>query len=313
LAPFYHLVSDEKVPHVDNLYSYRNVREFKKDLDFFLKRYSPLTLPELLIHLGNKRPLTKQFFFLSVDDGLRETFHNIAPILKQKGVSATFFVNTATLDNAGMLYRHKASLLIDHLRGLTNQAAISRSTAVLAKHGILNSDQVSALLSIRYANRHVLDEVAESIDFDYADYLERRQPYLTTTQLNTLISQGFSFGGHSVDHPAYPEVTMEEQLRQTRESVTTLTRTFGLGYTAFAFPFGDKGVSKRFFSELRTEAFVQVLFGSSGYLIDENYPLVIQRVGMEDQPFCAEDILRIAEVKFVVRLLAGKAGTRRAA
>jgi hypothetical protein len=34
---------------------------------------------------------------------------------------------------------------------------------------------------------------------------------------------------------------------------------------------------------------------------------------MEDQPHRAEDILRMAELKFAVRLLAGKAGTRRAA
>lgn len=313
LAPFYHIVSDEKVPHVDNLYSYRNLREFEKDVDFFLKHYTPLTLTELLIHLENQRPLTKQFFFLSFDDGLRETFDNISPILKQKGLPATFFVNTATLDNTEMLYRHKASLLMNQLRRLTHQAAISKTTALLAKHGIRTSDPASSLLSIRYANKHVLDEVAVSIDFDFTAYLARQQPYLTTNQINALISQGFSVGAHSVDHPPYPEVSMEEQLRQTRESVDALTRAFGLRYRAFAFPFGDKGVSKEFFSKIRADASVQVLFGSSAYLIDEHYPLAIQRLGMEDQPHCAEDILRMAEVKFAARLLTGKADTRRTA
>jgi peptidoglycan/xylan/chitin deacetylase (PgdA/CDA1 family) len=313
LAPFYHIVSDEKVPHVENLYSYRNLQEFAKDVDFLLKRYTPLTLMELLVRLKNQQPLPRQSFFLSFDDGLRETFDNIAPILRQKGVPATFFINTATLDNTELLYRHKASLLISHFRDLTNRAPISKATALLTKHEINSSDLVTGLLSIRYANKHVLDEVAVSIDFDFPAYLRRQQPYVTTTQLNDLISQGFSVGAHSIDHPPYYEVSFEEQLRQTTESVNGLTRAFGLNYTAFAFPFGDKGVSRRFFSKIRNEGLVQILFGSSAYLIDEDYPLAIQRLGMEDQPFCTEDILRMAEVKFIARLLTRKAGTRRSA
>jgi peptidoglycan/xylan/chitin deacetylase (PgdA/CDA1 family) len=313
LAPFYHIVSDEKVPHVDSLYSYRNRHEFDRDVDFFLKRYSPLTLAELLTHLKNERPLTRQFFFLSFDDGLRETFDNIAPILKQKGVPATFFLNSATLDNREMLYRHKASLLINHLRSLPQQAAISKATTVLAQHGIHTQNLASDLLSIRYANKHILDEVAVSLDFDFKAYLAQRQPYLTTTQVNALLSQGFSVGAHSIDHPPYAEVTSEEQVRQTTESIDALTRAFGLNYKAFAFPFSDKGVSQRFFSKVRAKGLAEVLFGSSAYLIDEHYPLAIQRLGMEDQPHRAEDILRMAEIKFAARLLAGKAGTRRAA
>ena len=36
VIPYYHMVSDEQVPHVKHLYRYRNVRQFTKDLDFFL-------------------------------------------------------------------------------------------------------------------------------------------------------------------------------------------------------------------------------------------------------------------------------------
>ena len=38
LLPYYHLVSDEDVPHVRPLYRYRSIREFKADLDCFLRR-----------------------------------------------------------------------------------------------------------------------------------------------------------------------------------------------------------------------------------------------------------------------------------
>src|SRR4030095_5336605 len=39
VIPYYHMVSDEAVPHVKKLYRYRNIREFTRDLDFFLANY----------------------------------------------------------------------------------------------------------------------------------------------------------------------------------------------------------------------------------------------------------------------------------
>ena len=311
LAPFYHIVSDEKVPHVDKLYSYRNVPQFEDDLEFLLKRYSPLSLAELFAYLKDEQPLPKKSLFLSFDDGLSENYDIIAPILKQKGVPATFFLNSATLDNADMLYRHKASLLINHLGGLKHQAAILKAKALLATHAVSTADLASGFLSIPYGKKHLLDELATSCDLDLRAYLAQRQPYLTTPEVKSLISEGFSIGAHSVDHPPYPEVTIEEQLRQTRESLNALLDAFALECKAFAFPFGDNGVSKRFFSMVRAENLVDVLFGSSAFLIDEHYPLAIQRLGMENLPHSAEDILRMAELKFMLRLLGGRAATRR--
>ena len=310
LAPFYHIVSDEPVPHVQNLYRHRNCLDFKKDLDFFLKQSSPLSLSELCSHLKENRPLPRKSFFLSFDDGLRETYDIIAPILRAKGLPATFFLNSATVDNGDLLYRHKASILVNHICK-SQQGAGPKAVSVLAKHGIEASGLSRRLLSVRYEHRSVLDELAKSMDFSFADYLVRHRPYLTTGQVNRLISDGFSIGAHSVDHPPYPEISDEEQLRQTRASVESVTRAFALDYRAFAFPFGDKGISNRFFSSVAEGNQVEVMFGSSAFLVDEHYPFVIQRIGMEDQPSSAEDILRMAEVKFCVRLMVGRAATRR--
>ena len=51
VIPYYHMVSDEQVPHVKHLYRYRKIRQFTKDLDFFLAHYEPVTLNDLLEHL----------------------------------------------------------------------------------------------------------------------------------------------------------------------------------------------------------------------------------------------------------------------
>jgi hypothetical protein len=115
LIPYYHLVSDERLAHVIHLFSYRNTDQFKADLDFFLKYYQPIDLADLLAAVRSGRPLKEKTVLLTFDDGFREIHDVVAPILKQKGVPAVFFITAAFLDNKTLGYRHKASLLVERI------------------------------------------------------------------------------------------------------------------------------------------------------------------------------------------------------
>jgi len=42
VAPFYHVVSDEPLPHVEQLYNIKTIQQFKDDLDFLLKHFKPI-------------------------------------------------------------------------------------------------------------------------------------------------------------------------------------------------------------------------------------------------------------------------------
>ena len=44
LLPLYHLVSNDRVPHVINLFEYKNVNQFEEDLDFLQSHYTPVSL-----------------------------------------------------------------------------------------------------------------------------------------------------------------------------------------------------------------------------------------------------------------------------
>ena len=77
--------------------------------------YRTLTLDELL-----NGEVRDKCVVLTFDDGHLEMFEVVAPILSKRGISATFFLNTGFLDNKDMFFRHKASLLIGHLKSLQN-------------------------------------------------------------------------------------------------------------------------------------------------------------------------------------------------
>ena len=115
LAPFYHAVSDIPMPHIRHLYRVKTVAEFERDLDFLLKHYTPIDFHELPNLLQHKPRSGKPPMLLSFDDGLREFYDPIAPILLRKGIPAICFLNSGFLDNKDLFFRYKASLLIDFL------------------------------------------------------------------------------------------------------------------------------------------------------------------------------------------------------
>jgi len=115
VMPFYHTVSDEDLIHIKHLYPIISTKKFNEDLDFFQKNYRVITANYLIENKGSATLRQQKNYFLSFDDGLRQFNDVIAPILIEKGIPATFFVNSSFIDNKDMFYRLKISILIERI------------------------------------------------------------------------------------------------------------------------------------------------------------------------------------------------------
>lgn len=104
LLPLYHAVSDKPIPHLEKLYRVKTVAEFERDVEFLLAHFSPATLADLKA-VSKGETLERLKFILTIDDGLRQVFTTIRPVLKRFNLPAIVFVNPAFVDNRGMLQR----------------------------------------------------------------------------------------------------------------------------------------------------------------------------------------------------------------
>src|SRR5690242_8692376 len=104
IAPCYHLVSDRPPLHVRYLYECRGEQDFRAELDLLLRHFKPLSLTELARAIERDGRAPDGSLFLTFDDGFREASEYIAPICLEKGVPATFFLNTAFLDNRTLCF-----------------------------------------------------------------------------------------------------------------------------------------------------------------------------------------------------------------
>ncbi|MEP7080365.1 MAG: polysaccharide deacetylase family protein [Ginsengibacter sp.] len=259
--PYHHLVSNKKVPHIDHLYPYKNENQFIKDLDYLLKNFSPIEVDDVLNCLNENRLFPKNSFLLTFDDGLKEIHDVVAPILEKKGVTAVFFLNTAYIDNKRLFYRFKISLLIDELLKNSSSPGYLKMYNDALKCEISNVEAViNKLKHVQQADENILDKIASGIGFSFENYLRTVQPFLTSVQIESLLKKGFSIGGHSVNHPYYPSLTLDKQINETVNCMHSLHTNFNLKNKLFAFPHSDKEITQSFFDKININE-VELFFG----------------------------------------------------
>jgi len=305
LIPYYHMISDTQVAHVKHLYTSKSTRQFREDLDLLLEHYTAIGLAELLNYRTTGRQLPDRVFLLTFDDGFREMHDIVAPILLEKGISATFFVNTAFIGNQQLCYLNKASLIVERLGKVMSSSLNEKVSGMLSSQNIVFNNIQDAILAINYQRRDLLDEIASVIDVNISEYLALHQPYLTQQQISKLLHNGFTIGAHSIDHPLYSALSVEDQLYQTIESVKCIREMFGLSYGVFAFPHSDKNVSAECFAQLEKSGLIDLSFGTAG-LVDDSIANHLQRFSLEKPMERADRIIGFQYARKLSNLVRGR-------
>jgi peptidoglycan/xylan/chitin deacetylase (PgdA/CDA1 family) len=307
IFPFYHAVSNDDLIHIKHLYRIRSIKAFEKDLDFLTKKFIPTDIVTFLEKFRNNEPIKQNTMLLSFDDGLREFHDIIAPTLLRKGISATCFLNSGFIDNRDLFFRYKASILAEKVKNNSTPALTKRAANYLNTKNLYFKNISKSILAISYPNRSCLDELAGILEVNFSDYLTEKKPYMSSDQINALIGKGFRFGAHSIDHPQFSDISLEEQLRQTRESINDISSRFHLDYKLFSFPFTDFGVSKQFFSQVfdHTKPIANLTFGCAG-LKNDCCKGNFQRIPIETDNFTARDIIGGEYYYYIAKSLVNK-------
>jgi peptidoglycan/xylan/chitin deacetylase (PgdA/CDA1 family) len=290
VLPHWHVVSDHELEHISGLYKFRSIEKFKADIEFFLKFYTPVSIENIIQHLDRIHELPKRCFLPTFDDGFREVSDIIAPFLFSKGVPAVFFIIPSVIDNKNLCYPQKKSILIRSLASKKKYTIQQEVESVLTKSGIEGSDIISRIRNIYYKKRSVLDQLGYVLECDFDEYVVTDRPYLNTIQINDLLKKGFGIGAHSIDHPLYSELTLDEQLFQTFESMKILSEKFKYKCNAFAFPYTDYGISREFFIKAFSNKELKTSFGI-GSILSKHFHRNLGRFSMERTDHPAEYII----------------------
>ncbi len=254
---------------------------FSRDLDYLLRHFRQADLGTLQSWQEDPASVGEPHFFLSIDDGLKEVYEIIAPMLYERGIPAAFFVNTDFIDNRDLFFRYKISLILERLESTGYPPSV---TEILQSRFHLESKSRrhirKFIYGTGYLKREILDEIAALLDLDFSTFLRVKKPYMTCDQIRELAGQGFYIGAHSRDHPEFRDLEPGQQWEQFLESLAYVKKEFRQHEGLFAFPFGDEGVGPGLFEDIRKSGEVLATFGTAGL---KNDPLSFhhQRISME--------------------------------
>lgn len=300
IYPFYHAVNDVVPLHLRQLYPLHTCKQFENDLDDLLKVYKPVDIYDVLKWNQEKRTPSFRAFHLSFDDGLREVFEIIAPILKRKGIPATFFINSAFVDNKKLFYRFKASIIAE---ALFRNSVHNREIVEVLKINEIKDSSSNFVINAKYNQETILNQIAKVLNIDFDNYLLENKPYMSTSQISQLAADGFAIGAHSVDHPLYSQLSELEQQRQTIDSLNYINETFHPSVRLFSFPFTDSGVNKSFFEAISLH--VDLTFGTAGIKRD-SVDFNLQRIPVEKSASSAKEYIQKEYILYMIKKILNK-------
>lgn len=310
IFPFYHAISDKDLPYISNLYPLRSVRQFERDLEVLCKTFEPVDLDEIYRRIDSGSALGKPVFHLTFDDGLTEIYDVVVSILERKGIPATFFINTGFVDNKNLFYRYKVGLIIERMKGDGVQHFSELVEQCLRGKSKWKGTMRSSLMALTYNDGVVVDEIVSLVELEVDSWLEKHKPYMSSDQIKELLHKGYKIGSHSVDHPRFEDIGLEDQKAQIARSFAMLKDMFGIDERLFSFPFGDHGVGLALFDWMYGDGKCRMSFGVSG-LKDDYCAHHIHRVPMDMCAGDPEQFIKSEYLYFVLKSVFKKNKIRR--
>ncbi len=218
-----HQSTDEFDPAHHCEYTWTKRDELESNLAHLKEKYQIIPLMQGVEALS-AGTLTGTRVAVTFDDGDRSVASHIVPLLEKLNIPATFFINTAYLDQSGKGYWFNIYNYLKNckIKSQTNFTPENEKTLRTIRN---TSDPRE------YDNlRHTFEDLAEYLDDGF-------RPYLTMTDLKNMNNELFSIGMHGNEHQRFSMMKREWKEKDLRLNYQILSELPGF-IPVFALPFG---------------------------------------------------------------------------
>jgi len=278
------------------------IDKFKGQLNYISKNYKVISLRDYAQYLVGKTDIPRDACVLTFDDGLKDHFTNVVPLLKDMGVTATFFPTTQCIDEHKVQPVQKVHFLLDRIgaEGLARELndAMMRMFPGIADNYVIDGkekkeikyrwdDSLTANLKYTVA-RIPTKEKSQVLSAIFSEHFRDEQAfckelYLDWEDMRAMIKAGMDFGSHSHTHPALAELSEKEQEKEISISKALLEKNLKIPIELFCYPYGNFNSSTLIvLKKLGFKAAVTTDLGVNAGKVE---PFRIRRLDTNDLPF----------------------------
>lgn len=232
----YHRVLEEPDPMYEDVV---DAAAFRWQMDVLVNNFNilPLSVATKLLAAGRLPPRAACVTF---DDGYADNLHVATPILRERGISATFFVATGFLDG-GWMWNDMVFESIRHMPGeelnLDDLALGHHRLGSLTDRAGVAEDLLGKLKYLDPGER--LERCWELVR--RAGLPPTSQLMMRSDEVRELVAAGMEVGGHTINHPILAVLDPASARREIADNRDQLASITGSPVRLFAYPNGKPG------------------------------------------------------------------------
>lgn len=218
---------------------------FREQMDVLAKHYTVWPLTRIVRGVLDGAELPDNLVALTFDDGYHNNLRVAAPILKEYGFQATFFVTTGFIDGTHQAWWYRLRSAI----AATRQTSVTRRGVPM--HLGSCADRIRAILQWEHDLKNLRDHQRQEIMASLLVELEEESPvclypFMSWSDVRALVEDGFDVAPHTISHS---NLGAEDGVVMAREicfSMKRIQEEIGCVAPAYAYPYGGlKAVNEK--------------------------------------------------------------------
>jgi peptidoglycan/xylan/chitin deacetylase (PgdA/CDA1 family) len=208
-----------------------NVNGIRMQFEYLRRHFRVVPLLQIAEQLASGQPLDKNLVALTIDDGRRNCYEFLFPLLKEFELSATFFVVSSFIRGEDWIWTDKV-LWLSEQPTPPDELGPGRLDDAFRSLNRLRPEERNARLEAMAGSAGV--SVPQSPPPKYAP--------CSWSELREMADSGLmEIGSHTATHPIFSSVTDEESWEELRRSRAEIEAGMGRSVKSFCYPNGMPG------------------------------------------------------------------------
>ena len=217
---------------------------FKAELNFLKKKFSVISMNNLLKHLEEGTAIPRRSVAITFDDGWRDNYLNAFPILKNHEIPATIFITVNLTGTGDKVWFNKAIMIYKAQK--MEPAKIMNIVRSICKDPIppeeLPENIVGFVDMLKPYNNKLIKEVIDQLfeaSFPAQEKNEFPRNILNWDEIKEMSAAGIEFGSHGMTHGILPLLSKDDIQWELNESKKQMETNLGITIDTFSYPNGD--------------------------------------------------------------------------